>query len=741
MYRPNGIVRVIAAAAVVTLAAISVTAVAEAGGTGGGAGAAASAGSGHHAAIDRFNEANTHSPQVERMLSAGTAHPPGVRATAVTGPGPGGTATIASTVQGIDVASIQHDSGSINWGQVYTDGYKFAFIKATEGSYYVNPYYGSDAAAAKAAGLIVAPYAFAIPNYTGGALQADYALDYSSYAPDGHTLPLIIDLENDPYAGLPPPKGDGTSGDCYGLTPAQMVAWISAFAAETHRRTGQSPAIYTTAAWWTTCTGDSTAFTGDPLWIAGYGSSPSMPSAWSGWTYWQYSDQAKVTGITGYTDVSYLSASALELAKPAAQSYQPGAAVSTTASSLDGGQAVTYGATGLPGGLSINTSTGVISGTLPAQPAAFPSSITATATGAPAASASFPWYVHGPVSIGGVSPATGSVGTPVALTVPATDSLSGCTLRFSATGLPPGLSISSCGRISGWPSTSGHYQVSVQVTDSSGSTLATRSFSWSITGGSGKGPTGQIKLYRDGKCLQELRATDIAIEKCGSAAAQRWTVAANGSIRINYRCLAASSSALSVTACNNGGQRWQLGSGGSLTDLSNSRCLSDAGSANGSRATAAACYVTYNNTGSVSTPGASQRWTLPAGPLTAGIAGSCASDWHRAGTKFGPVTLRGCTATPQQNWTIEPDGTVRAGGDCLSLNRGHTSYGTTVRLAGCNRSATQRWQLAGGPVGVQLVSPVAGLCLADPGDRIRAGTQLALGGCVAGDPGVWWRVS
>jgi hypothetical protein len=36
---------------------------------------------------------------------------------------------------------------------------------------------------------------------------------------------------------------------------------------------------------------------------------------------------------------------------------------------------------------------------------------------------------------------------------------------------------------------------------------------------------------------------------------------------------------------------------------------------------------------------------------------------------------------------------------------------------------------------------VAGLCLADPGDRSRAGTQLALGGCVAGDPGVWWRVS
>jgi Ricin-type beta-trefoil lectin domain len=147
-----------------------------------------------------------------------------------------------------------------------------------------------------------------------------------------------------------------------------------------------------------------------------------------------------------------------------------------------------------------------------------------------------PWYVHGPASIGSVSPATGSDGTPVGLTVPAADSLPGCTLV--------------------------QYQVSVSVTDSSGSTLATRGFSWSITSASGNGPTGQIKLYRDGKCLQELTAADIAIEKCGSAAAQRWTIAANGSIRIDGRCLAANSSALSVTACTNGGQRWQLGSGG-----------------------------------------------------------------------------------------------------------------------------------------------------------------------------------
>ena len=724
MHRPTWLVRLLVPAAVFIL----------------GAASTASASTQRPGSIARFNVANAHSPQVERMLAADPARPPGVRpATPRLG-----LAAAASAVQGIDVSSYQHAHGaSIDWTQVAAAGYKFAFIKATEGSYYPNPYYATDEADAKAAGLIVAPIHFAIPNYSGGAFQAGYALDHSGQLADGHTLPLILDAENDPYGNMPPPQGDGTN-DCYGMTPAQLVAWISAFVAETHRRTGRAPAIYTTAAWWTTCTGDSKAFAADPLWIASLTSSPSLPGAWHSWTYWQYSSSATVPGITTSTDVSYLSASALELAEPASQSYRPDATVSLATSSLDAGQPVTFKARGLPGGLSINPSTGLVSGTvfsgtLTGKPATFRSSITASAAGAGSTTQGFPWFVHGPVSIGQVRATTASVGTPVELAVPAADSLPGCTLRFAATGLPPGLSMNSCGLISGWPSAAGHYQVSVQVTDSSGVVQAQRAFGWTIVGGSGRGPSGQITLNRDGKCLARLSAADIAIEKCGHAAGQRWTIAPNGSIRVGGACLTAKSAALSAGPCISGGQRWQLRPGGALTDLGDGRCLADNGSKNGARAAAATCYAKPNNTGSSSTPGANQRWTLPAGPLTAGIAGFCASDWHRARSRSGPVTLRRCNRTSQQNWTVEPNGTIRAGGQCLSL--GSVGYGTAVRLARCRPSALQQWQLAGGPIGVQLVSPVAGLCLADPGDRIRAGTQLALRGCVAGDPGVWWRVS
>ena len=53
-------------------------------------------------------------------------------------------------------------------GLVARLGVWFAFIKSTEGTYYVNPYFKADAAAAKAAGLLVAAYHFANPaNQTG----------------------------------------------------------------------------------------------------------------------------------------------------------------------------------------------------------------------------------------------------------------------------------------------------------------------------------------------------------------------------------------------------------------------------------------------------------------------------------------------------------------------------------------------------------------------------------------------
>ncbi|HET8603461.1 MAG TPA: putative Ig domain-containing protein [Marmoricola sp.] len=67
--------------------------------------------------------------------------------------------------------------------------------------------------------------------------------------------------------------------------------------------------------------------------------------------------------------------------------------------------------------------------------------------------------------------------------ITATDSASGQTLTYGATGLPPGESISSStGLISGTPTTVGTYTVTATAKDSTGATGST-SFTWSVTSG------------------------------------------------------------------------------------------------------------------------------------------------------------------------------------------------------------------------------------------------------------------
>ncbi|MCC2655714.1 MAG: hypothetical protein K0Q76_822 [Panacagrimonas sp.] len=75
---------------------------------------------------------------------------------------------------------------------------------------------------------------------------------------------------------------------------------------------------------------------------------------------------------------------------------------------------------------------------------------------------------------------SGTVGTAVSLQVQASDA-DGNPLSFSATGLPPGLSISAGGLITGTPSTAGTYSSVVTVSD--GTTTATANFTWTISSG------------------------------------------------------------------------------------------------------------------------------------------------------------------------------------------------------------------------------------------------------------------
>ena len=302
----------------------------------------------------------------------------------------------AGWTQGIDVSSLNHPNGApIRWAEVAAAGYRFAFVKATEGSYYANPYYASDATAARKAGLFTAAYHFAIPNDSSAILQADLAVNaVGNLTTGGATLPLILDAEYDPYVSL-----DHTNY-CYGLSQPTMVAWIQAFTAEVVRRTGEAPAIYTTADWWSLCTGNSTAFSADALWQASNGTPPAVPG-WTGWTYWQHTSRAAVPGISGKTDADYFKATTLSAAAPQSRTDPAGANISLPIRSLaaTAGTNITYAASGLPPSLSIDPATGVISGALPATPASYPVTVTLAGPASQAQVLPFTWNVRGPARL------------------------------------------------------------------------------------------------------------------------------------------------------------------------------------------------------------------------------------------------------------------------------------------------------------------------------------------------------
>jgi GH25 family lysozyme M1 (1,4-beta-N-acetylmuramidase) len=414
------------------------------------------------------NPAEGHSPQLARQLQgslSGTGEARSLRGTQqALQPQQSSVSTVA-TVNGIDVSAFQHpDGAAINWGKVHAAGYDYAAIKVTEGNYYVNHYYASDAKAAIAAGLYVSAYHFANPPKSSGTAQADYAVkNAGGYHVGGRYLPLVLDIEYDPYS----------SNECYGISTSAMVRWISAFVTETAKKTGAKPIIYTPPAWWNKCTHNSTAFGGDLLWVPAYrrGSPGQLPAGWKTWTIWQYTSGGTVNGIRGQVDLDYVSVGLVSEVS----------AVDTTTSiqlhtlSSLAGQQLSFTASGLPPGVRID-SAGLISGT-PTRVGTY--HVKATARGAATTTISFTWYVVG-VSLASPGNQQTFAPDPVDLTVRDTDPEDGYQPSFSAKGLPQGLSISGGGTITGMPYTTGTYQVTVTARDALGASGST-SFTWTVT--------------------------------------------------------------------------------------------------------------------------------------------------------------------------------------------------------------------------------------------------------------------
>jgi GH25 family lysozyme M1 (1,4-beta-N-acetylmuramidase) len=341
-------------------------------------------------------------------------------------------------------------------------------------------------------------------------------------------------------------------------------------------------------------------------------------------------------------------------------------------------------------------------------------------------------------------------GSPVGWQVNASDP-AGQTPTFTATGLPPGLSISSSGRVVGWPDTPGTYHPTVTANDSLGGS-GSASFTWPVSVAPGTGPAGPVALDVGGKCLNDVgnrsaNGTQADIWTCNGSTAQHWTYGQDGTVRIHGKCLTLPSSnpakgaKVVLNPCTGAPvQQWWLTYPRSLKaslgpipitlrNPASGTCLSDPGwsKTNGTQVVVGSCDGWKN-----------QAWTLPAGPVSSQIPGRCLDDSGNGTANGTKIVLWACNGSGGQQWTTEPDGTVRVHGKCLDVQHSGTTSGTPVDLWSCNGSGAQQWHLVPGGGGASLVNPASALCLTDPGDATANGTGLQIAAC-AGATGQRWR--
>ncbi len=198
-------------------------------------------------------------------------------------------------VYGIDVS---HYQGDIDWNQVYADGDRFAFAKATESTDYVDDYFTQNMENGHAAGLYMGAYHFARPNTPvkdDAIAEADHFVNViMPYIKDGYLVPAL-DLENGSYIGW-----------------ENLSMWVNYFCGEVFNKTGVKPIVYTAPYYAKYLDFSVTQW---DLWIANYGVSSPDTGVWGFWSFWQYSDSGTVSGVSGSVDLDVYNGNLQSLVK------------------------------------------------------------------------------------------------------------------------------------------------------------------------------------------------------------------------------------------------------------------------------------------------------------------------------------------------------------------------------------------------------------------------------------------
>ncbi|MBM6994003.1 MAG: glycosyl hydrolase family 25 [Prevotella sp.] len=209
-------------------------------------------------------------------------------------------------IYGIDLSKHQHIKGKkrygIDWGRLRIShlgtlskknvsgkiDYKvsFIFIKSTEGTTVLNPYYHSDYAAARAHGYPVGTYHF-FSHRTSGAEQASAFLRNSKFQKGD--LPPVLDLE-------PLPSQVKKMGGAVAMW-RRVRNWLQIV----EKQTGMRPILYISQIFVNRYLDAAPDIKHNyPVWIARYGEYKPDVKLW----VWQLAPDGRVSGIHGEVDIN-----------------------------------------------------------------------------------------------------------------------------------------------------------------------------------------------------------------------------------------------------------------------------------------------------------------------------------------------------------------------------------------------------------------------------------------------------
>ncbi len=182
--------------------------------------------------------------------------------------------------QGIDVSGWQEN---INYAQVAESGIQIVYMKASEGSNFVDPYFEQNYTNAKANGLKVGFYHYLTARSQQEAvLEANFFV--STIAGKIPDCRLAMDFES--FGSLSIEEINQI-----GLTFVRTVETLSGKEVVIYSDTSNASSVFG---------GELTNY---PLWVAQYEVEEPTPNGnWNSWVGWQYTDLGEIAGINGYVD-------------------------------------------------------------------------------------------------------------------------------------------------------------------------------------------------------------------------------------------------------------------------------------------------------------------------------------------------------------------------------------------------------------------------------------------------------